>query len=189
MSNNPKQRLGKGLEALIPKNLMSAVKTISEIPISEISPNPFQPRKAFDPAAIESLSDSIKQHGIQQPVVVRRVEGGVQLVAGERRWRAAQKAGLNSVPAIIRTLNDQEALQIAIIENLERQDLNAIEMALGYQNMIDTFDVSHDEIAQIFSRSRSSVTNTLRLLNLPEQIQNLIQSGALSEGHARRSFD
>ncbi|MDA1353355.1 MAG: ParB/RepB/Spo0J family partition protein [bacterium] len=185
MSNNPKQRLGKGLEALIPRNLVSAAKTISEIPLSDIQPNPFQPRKTFDQGAIDSLCESIKQHGIQQPIVVRKINGGIQLVAGERRWRAAQKAGLASIPAIIRTLNDQQALQIAIIENLERQDLNPVEMALGYKNMIDTFDVSHEDIAKIFTRSRSSVTNTLRLLNLPDNIQEMIRTGQISEGHAR----
>jgi len=178
-------RLGKGLESLIPKSFLSSGKSVSNLPIDSIVPNEYQPRLHFDEAAIKSLSESIKTHGLAQPIIVRRKGEGYELIAGERRLRASKFAGLESIPAIVRELSDKEALQLALVENLDREDLNPIEEAKGYKRMSDEFQMSHAQIADIFSRSRSTVTNMLRLLALPEDIQNLLSANTISEGHAR----
>jgi ParB family chromosome partitioning protein len=183
--SNTRQRLGKGLEALFPKSVFMSGKTITNIPISSICPNPFQPRLTFDEAALQQLSDSIKQHGLAQPIVVRRVGEQYELVAGERRFRASKLAGLETIPAIIRDMTDQESLQIALIENLQREDLNAIEEAKGYLRLLNEFNLTHQELSEVFGRSRSAVTNTLRLLQLPEVVQQAIMNNEFSEGHAR----
>jgi len=179
------RRLGKGLEALIPKTLMASGKTIMTLPINEIKENPFQPRKVFDSSAIDVLAQSIKESGLIQPILVRRKDNEYELVAGERRYRACLRLKLDTIPAIIRDLTDKESLQIALIENLHREDLNPIEVAKGYQRLLDEFRMTHDEVAQSFSKSRSGVTNSLRLLQLPDFIQNAVSSAELSEGHAR----
>lgn len=184
MSNNP-TRLGRGLEALIPKTALATGKTIINISIDDIKPNPFQPRVHFDPEAIQSLADSIRQHGLAQPILVRKKENYYELVAGERRLRASQLANIATIPAIVKDLSDRESIQLALIENLEREDLNPIEEALSYKRLINEFQLSHQQLAEILSRNRSTITNTMRLLALPEPIKNAVMNGELSEGHAR----
>jgi len=164
---------------------LAAGKTIVSLPVDSICPNPYQPRRTFDESGMKTLIESIRQHGLNQPILVRRVGSGYELIAGERRFRACQAVGLDLVPSIIKNVTDQESLQLALIENLERQDLNAVEVARGYQQLIAEFDYTHQMIADVFGRSRSAVSNTLRLLNLPESIQTQVESGELSEGHAR----
>jgi len=185
--SNPqnRQRLGKGLEALIPKTALLSGKTITQIPVHLIKANPFQPRHHFDEASLQALSDSISQHGLTQPIVVRRVGEQYELIAGERRFRACLMAKMETIPAIIKAVTDKESLQLALIENLEREDLNPIEEAKGYIRLIEEFGHTHQEVSAIFSKSRSAVTNTLRLLHLPEPIQQAVSEGKLSEGHAR----
>jgi ParB family transcriptional regulator, chromosome partitioning protein len=183
--SNERQRLGKGLEALIPKSLLTSGKTITNLPINQIVPNPFQPRLAFNEEALQQLSDSIRQHGLAQPIVVRRVGNQYELIAGERRFRATILAGLETIPAIIKNVSDRESLQLALIENLQREDLNAIEEAKGYVRLADEFTLTHQELAEVFGKSRSAVTNTLRLLQLPAVIQQAVSDGVITEGHAR----
>ncbi|MFC1753498.1 ParB/RepB/Spo0J family partition protein, partial [Thermoproteota archaeon] len=183
--SDKKPRLGRGLEALIPRTFITSGKTISSIPVTEIRPNPYQPRAFFDDEALQTLASSIKTHGLNQPIIVRKKDEYYELIAGERRYRACQMAEISTVPAIIKNVSDKESLQIALVENLEREDLNAIEEANGYRRLIEEFDLTHNKIAEIFGKSRSAVTNTLRLLNLPEEIQKAVMAGDLSEGHAR----
>lgn len=184
--------LGKGLESLIPTwqsspTLIGASEQVQLLPIASISPNPQQPRKIFDEDQLEDLATSIKQHGIIQPLIVIAAEGmdRYTLIAGERRLRAAKLAGLQNVPAIVRTASQQEQLEFAIIENVQREDLNPIERARAYQSLADQFSLTHEDIAQRVGKSRVTVTNTLRLLNLPVVVQQTLQSGEISEGHAR----
>ena len=178
-------RLGKGLEALIPKSVLMAGKTIANIPMSHVKPNPYQPRTHFDTEALKTLSESIKTHGLNQPIVVRRQGNYYELIAGERRFRASQLAGLDVIPAIVKDVTDKESLQIALIENLEREDLNCIEEAKGYARLIKEFQLTHQDVSGIFGKSRSAVSNTLRLLQLPESIQAALFNQTISEGHAR----
>lgn len=184
--------LGKGLESLIPTwqgapAESGTTEQVRLLPISSISPNPQQPRKIFEEEQLEDLAASIKQHGIIQPLIVIAAEGldRYTLIAGERRLRAAKLAGLKEVPAIVRTASQQEQLEFAIIENVQREDLNPIERARAYQNMADQFSLTHEDIAHRVGKSRVTVTNTLRLLNLPAMVQQALQSGEISEGHAR----
>ena len=184
--------LGKGLESLIPTWQGSpaapdATEQVRLLPISSISPNPQQPRKIFEEEQLDDLAASIKQHGIIQPLIVIAAEGidRYTLIAGERRLRAARIAGLKDVPAIVRTASQQEQLEFAIIENVQREDLNPIERARAYQNLADQFSMTHEDIAHRVGKSRVTVTNTLRLLNLPAAVQQTLQSGEISEGHAR----
>lgn len=196
----PKQRgLGRGLDALFEdEEATFAVK--DEAPmlmpqgprrtlgIGQLVPNPDQPRTHFDPKYINELADSIKQHGLLQPILVRPIAGSpdmFQIVAGERRWRASQKAQLHEVPVTIRDLDDIQVLQIALIENLQRQDLNAIEESRGYQRLIDEFAFTAEDVGQAVGRSRSHVANMIRLLGLPESVQNMVVEGTISAGHAR----
>ncbi|MFC1771012.1 ParB/RepB/Spo0J family partition protein [Candidatus Margulisiibacteriota bacterium] len=184
MSNN-KPRLGRGLEALIPKTFMTSGKTILNIAVSEIKPNPFQPRTHFDEESIRKLAESIKRYGLAQPVLVRRRNGYYELIAGERRYRACLEANIEYIPALIKETSDVDSLKLALIENLEREDLNPVEIARGYERLIQEFGMTHQLVAEIFGKSRSSVSNSLRLLRLPAKIQEAISSGAISEGHAR----
>jgi len=184
--------LGKGLESLIPTwqsspTPVGASEQVQLLPIASISPNPQQPRKIFEEDQLEDLATSIKQHGIIQPLIVIAAEGvdRYTLIAGERRLRAAKLAGLKDVPAIVRTASQQEQLEFAIIENVQREDLNPIERARAYQSLADQFSLTHEDIAQRVGKSRATVTNTLRLLNLPVVVQQTLQSGEISEGHAR----
>lgn len=179
------QRLGKGLEALIPRSVLASGRTIIALPVASIRANPYQPRRTFDETGMKTLIESIRQHGLNQPILVRRVGASYELIAGERRFRACQEVGLDVIPAIIKDVTDQESLQLALIENLERQDLNAVEVARGYQRLVVEFGYTHQTISEVFGRSRSAVSNTIRLLNLPESIQAEVESGEISEGHAR----
>lgn len=178
-------KLGRGLEALIPKSFFSSGKSIINIPIREITPNPFQPRLHFNEEAISHLAHSIQTHGLAQPIVVRRVEQGYEIVAGERRFRACKLAGLSAISAIVREMSDYDSLKIALVENLDREDLNAVEEAKGYKRLIEEFEMTHKDIAEMFNKSRSKITNTLRVLKLPLSIQRKIETGLISEGHAR----
>ena len=198
-----KQRLGRGLAALmgdLDQPVEAKSEVVSEVtepkgervvPIESIRANPNNPRRIFDDAALEDLSNSIREHGIVQPILVRPVSGEdlagaeYEIVAGERRWRAAQKAALHQVPIIVREIEDKQALELAIIENVQRADLNGIEEALGYQQLIDEYDYSQNDLAQVIGKSRSHVANTLRLLKLPDSVQKYVSEGLLSAGHAR----
>jgi ParB family chromosome partitioning protein len=181
--------LGRGLEALIP--VPSAIERpqpgerVLEIATDGIETNPFQPRKHIDDAQLKELSESIKADGMLQPVVVRRRGPNYQLIMGERRLRAARLAGIASIPVVVRDVSDADALRLAIVENIQRENLNAIEEAQAYRRLISEFNVSQGDVAGMVGKDRSSIANTLRLLNLPEEIQNMIQDGSLSSGHAR----
>lgn len=186
-----KSGLGRGLDALIPgwqeAATTAAGDSVSLIPVANISPNPHQPRKAFDSEQLEDLAASIREHGIIQPLILVPGDGSNRyfLIAGERRLRAAKLAGLGEVPAIIRSASEQERLEFAIIENVQREDLNPLERALAYQSLIDGFSLTHDDVARRVGKSRVSVTNSLRLLNLPATAQEALLAGEISEGHAR----
>ena len=181
----PKRGLGKGLESLFADNDTADV-AVSTLSIGEIEPNPEQPRKEFSPEALSQLAASIKEHGILQPLVVRpRPSGRYQIVAGERRWRAARVAGLSEVPVVIRELTDEQASEVALVENLVRADLNPIEEALGIKKLIETFGMTQERAAQRIGRSRPAITNALRLLSLPDEVMKMVEQGALSAGHAR----
>lgn len=179
--------LGRGLGALIPEEAEEELgAAFRVIPIDTIVPNPFQPREEFDEALLASLTDSIAEVGVLQPLLVRPDgHGGYQLIVGERRWRASRQAGLTEVPAIVREVRDVTALEHALVENLHRQDLNALEEAAAYQQLIDDFGLTQDQLAQRVGRSRPAVTNLLRLLQLPPAIQGLLIDGRLAAGHAR----
>ena len=178
--------LGKGLEALFAENAVEGQEKPVALRITEIEPNRGQPRKRFDEAALAELASSIAQHGVLQPLLVRPLPGGsYQLVAGERRWRAARMAGLSEIPVIIREMTDQEAAELALIENLQRQDLNPMEEAMGYRTLMENYGLTQEETARAVNKSRPAVANALRLLHLPEPVAQLVSSGALSAGHAR----
>lgn len=178
--------LGKGLGALMLENSTQEMLTENELPINEIIPNRDQPRKTFDEAALEELAESIKQHGVLQPLLVRPIpSGGYQLVAGERRWRACRMAGLNKVPVVIKELTDTETMEIAIIENLQREDLNPIEEAEGLQALIDKCGYTQEEVATSVGKSRPAIANSLRLLRLPQEVRDMTKNGEISAGHAR----
>jgi len=186
---NKQRGLGRGLGALLsstPDDISAVADkdSLTEIPISDISVNPYQPRKIFDPKALQELSASIKASGVIQPIVVRRVGGAYQLVAGERRWRAAREAGLTRIPAVVRDVTDAESLEIALVENLLREDLNPIEEAEAYQKLLAQFGWTQEALAQRVGRDRSSIANTLRLLRLPDSIQADLRGGRLTMGHA-----
>jgi ParB family chromosome partitioning protein len=178
--------LGKGLGALMIENSTEDMVSTSTLPINEIIPNKEQPRKTFDQGALEELADSIRVHGVLQPLLVRPLTtGGYQLIAGERRWRASRLAELKEVPVIIRDLTDTEAMEIAIIENLQREDLNPIEEAEGLQALIDKCDYTQDQVAVSVGKSRPAIANALRLLRLPEEVREMTKNGDISAGHAR----
>ena len=188
-----KNRLGRGLASLI-GDLETAQDTAGvetghqTVSIDAIRPSPYNPRQTFPETELEELAGSIREKGLVQPIILRPVEGAeaaYEIVAGERRWRAAQRAALHEVPAIVRTLSDQEALELAIIENVQRSDLNAIEEALGYRQLITSFKYKQEELATVLGKSRSHLANMLRLLKLPEAVQEFVRSGRLSAGHAR----
>jgi len=182
------RRLGRGLEALLgPMSRDEAESNgqLRELPVAQLQPNPFQPRREFDQTALEELASSIAASGLLQPVVVREVDGRYQLIAGERRWRAVQRLGWNRVPAVIRAADDRTLLTLALIENLQRDDLNAIDEALGYQRLVEEFSVSISEVARLLGRDRSTVANSMRLLKLPDRVRTMVQQGRLSAGHGR----
>ena len=178
--------LGKGLDAIFHDNARADDGGAVELNINELEPNRGQPRKEFSEEAMRELADSIAQHGVLQPLLVRPLlSGGYQIVAGERRWRASRMAGLTTVPALIRELTDSEVMQIALIENLQREDLKPLEEAQGYQALMEEFGFTQDEISKSVGKSRPAVTNALRLLNLPEAVRGMLARGDLSAGHAR----
>ena len=177
--------LGAGLDSLFSDNT-SEVQVKKTLRTSEIEPNREQPRKKFSDEAITSLADSIREHGMLQPILVRPLStGGYQIVAGERRWRAARMLGLDEVPVNIRELSDSEAMQIAIIENLQRENLNPVEEANGYNELIEKYGMTQDKVAKMVGRSRSSVANAIRILTLPESVLDMLEKGSLSVGHAK----
>lgn len=180
--------LGRGLEALIPTSWSEMTPTnesITNLPIHSIKPNPFQPRQQFSGEELEALAESIKMHGLLQPVLVRPKEDGYELVAGERRWRAAQLAGLTEIPAIVRHCSDDELLALALIENLQREDLNPLDEAQAYRVLMEKFGLTQEAIAERVGKSRTAIANTVRLLTLPEPIKQALREGKISEGHAR----
>ncbi len=178
--------LGKGLNALMFENSVDDMVATNTLPINEIIPNKDQPRKTFDEGALQELADSITQHGVLQPLLVRPLTtGGYQLVAGERRWRASRMAGLKEVPVVVKELTDVETMEIAIIENLQREDLNPIEEAEGLQALIDKCGFTQEEVATSVGKSRPAIANALRLLKLPEEVRAMTRDGSISAGHAR----
>lgn len=179
--------LGRGLESLFVDNSVEEINaSTNKLKLMEIEPNHDQPRKIFDEKALSELADSISQHGVLQPLVVRPMtNGGYQLVAGERRWRAARIAGLSEVPVIIKELTDEETIEIAMIENLQREDLNPLEEALGYSYMMQELKITQEEAAEKVGKSRPAIANALRLLKLPEEIQEMVKNNLISAGHAR----
>jgi ParB family chromosome partitioning protein len=180
-----KQRLGKGLDALIGDSGLEETGRLIDIPIGDIRPNPYQPRIDFDTEKIDELARSIEEKGVLQPLIVSKREGGYDLVVGERRLRAANRAGLTEVPCIIMEVPDEELLEVALVENLQREDLDPIEEAKAYVLMTDKFELSHEEIARRVGKNRSTVSNSIRLLKLPQEIQKLLREGRLTAGHAR----
>jgi ParB family transcriptional regulator, chromosome partitioning protein len=191
-----KRGLGKGLDSMIPEkvektkieNIKNGDNDVSRetlININDIEPNKGQPRKKFDEDAIQELADSIRQYGIIQPLILQKKDKFFVIIAGERRWRAARVAGLKQVPAIIKDYSPQEIMEIALIENIQREDLNPIEEALAYQNLIKEFNLKQDEVAERVSKSRVAVTNSMRLLKLDEKVQQMLVDGMISSGHAR----
>lgn len=183
---NKKSGLGKGLDKLFLENSVDEMVATNVLPLSEIIPNKEQPRKTFDEGALQELADSITQHGVLQPLLVRPLpEGGYQLVAGERRWRASRLAGLKEVPVVVKDLSDVETMEIAIIENLQREDLNPIEEAEGLQALIDRCGFTQDEVATSVGKSRPAIANSLRLLKLPPEVRDMTREGVISAGHAR----
>lgn len=181
----PKKGLGKGLGALIPQLEDISGHLSSNIPIVEISLGSSQPRKAIDQTQLKELARSIKEKGVLQPIIVRRTQKGYELVIGERRWRAAKLIGLQEIPALVREVSDSEAMEMALIENIQREDLNPLEEALAYQRLLLDFSLTQEQIARKVGKDRSSIANYLRLLRLPEVVKRDIAGGSLSMGHAR----
>lgn len=183
-----KKGLGKGLDALFDDNEMNveAASGVKQMKLSEIEPNAAQPRKEFDDAALLSLSESIAEYGVLQPLLVRQVPGGrYQIIAGERRWRASRMAGLSEVPVLVLEKSESETLELALVENLQREDLNPLEESYGYLALIEEFHLTQDEVARKVGRSRPAVANALRLLSLPDEVKELLKNGELSTGHAK----
>jgi len=191
MTQIPKRRLGRGLAALIGDDasegaVVEDVRNLRHVPIELLHANPNNPRKHFAEEDLEELARSIREKGVLQPLLAReRGDGQYEIVAGERRWRAAQRAGIHDVPVLIRPLSDGEALEIALIENIQRADLNALEEARGYTQLMEEFSYTQQQLAQSVGKSRSHIANTLRLLTLPEAVKKYIEEGALTAGHAR----
>jgi ParB family chromosome partitioning protein len=179
-----KRGLGRGLGALLASE-PSEAEALVDVPIDQIEVNPYQPRKVFDFTALDELAASIKASGVIQPIIVRRIGGAYQLIAGERRWRAARQAGLERIPAIVREATDAQSIELALVENLLREDLNPIEAAQAYQKLLAEFSWTQEELAQRIGKDRTSIANCLRLLRLPEEIQADLRSGRLTMGHAR----
>jgi len=180
-----KRGLGKGLEALIPKVEYKEKELVIEMDTESLTPNLFQPRKNFDKEKMEELKESIRKHGIIQPIVVRKMASGYEIVAGERRLKAAKEIGLKKIPAIIKILNNEKSLEIALVENIQREDLNPIEQANSFKRLIDEFNLTQQELAEVTGKSRALVANTTRLLKLNPEIQKNISEGKISFGHAK----
>lgn len=179
------KRLGKGLDALIPSLSIHDDDKVVEIPLSQLRANPYQPRKTFNDEAIQELAESIRQHGVIQPIIVRSVLKGYEIIAGERRFRASQYCGKATIPAVVRSFSDQQVMEIALIENLQRENLNAMEIAVAYQGLMEQFSLTQEELSLKVGKSRSHIANFLRLLSLPEEVKENVSRGTLSMGHAR----
>ena len=187
-TNTKTSALGRGLDALISTETVSTQgsSTINEVPISQIEANPNQPRREFDQVALEELANSIKQLGLVQPITLRQIDDNkYQIVAGERRWRASQLAGLTAIPAYIRTIKDENVMELALVENIQREDLNAIEIALAYEHLQEKSGMTQEKVAERVGKSRAAVTNYLRLLKLPAQVEMALQKKDIDMGHAR----
>lgn len=180
-----KRGLGKGLGALIPEGEETGGNSVVELKITEIEPNEKQPRRDFDEQGLLDLAESIKEHGVVQPIIVRKLGSQYQIIAGERRWRASRLAGKKTIPAIIKDCSNIEVMEIALIENLQREDLNSIEEANAYKSLIDEYNMTQEEIAQKIGKSRPAIANSLRLLQLPQEIKDMIAAGKITQGHAR----
>ena len=186
--NSKTNALGRGLDALISTEAVSTSgsSTINEIAIDQIEPNPNQPRREFDQTALQELADSISAIGIIQPITLRQVDDNrFQIIAGERRWRASQLAGLQAIPAYIRTIKDENIMEMALVENIQREDLNAIEIALSYEHLLEQSQMTQEEVSKRVGKSRTAITNYLRLLKLPAQVQMALQKKEIDMGHAR----
>ncbi|MDT3425229.1 ParB family chromosome partitioning protein [Paenibacillus forsythiae] len=179
------KRLGKGLDALIPSLSINEDDKVVEIPLSQLRANPYQPRKDFNEESIQELAESIRQHGVIQPIIVRSVLKGYEIIAGERRFRASQYCGKATIPAVVRSFSDQQVMEIALIENLQRENLNAMEVAVAYQGLMDQFSLTQEELSLKVGKSRSHIANFLRLLTLPEEVKEFVSRGTISMGHAR----
>jgi len=188
-AGQPKRRLGRGLEALLgpsPSTAEAAAEgTLVQLPLAQVHPNPYQPRRAFDEDALAELAESLRVSGLLQPIVVRPANGTYELIAGERRLRAADRLGWKEIGAIVRDVDDRTLLTLALVENLQRDQLSPIDEALGYRRLMEEFGVSQSDLASLVGRSRPTVANALRLLNLPDDVQDVVHHGALSTGHAR----
>ncbi|MEK3790093.1 MULTISPECIES: ParB/RepB/Spo0J family partition protein [Paenibacillus] len=179
------KRLGKGLDALIPSLAVNDDDKVVDIPLNQLRANPYQPRKVFEEEAIKELAESIRQHGVIQPIIVRSVLKGYEIIAGERRFRASQYCGNTTIPAVVRSFSDQQVMEIALIENLQRENLNAMEIAVAYQGLMEQFSLTQEELSLKVGKSRSHIANFLRLLSLPEEVKDYVSRGTLSMGHAR----
>jgi ParB family chromosome partitioning protein len=181
--------LGKGLSALIPHKPVPVTKpdgpVVRDIPTQMIFPNPYQPRKDFDPNGMKDLISSVKSRGLIQPVLVREGKGGFELIAGERRWRAAKKAGITAIPALVRSFSDQDSLEIALIENLQREDLNPMESAEAYGRLIKEFRLTQEDLSSRVGKGRTTITNTMRLLSLPQELKEYVRKNKITAGHAK----
>ncbi|HPZ81325.1 MAG TPA: ParB/RepB/Spo0J family partition protein [Candidatus Atribacteria bacterium] len=180
-----KRGLGKGLEALIPGAGAFGVRTIQEIDINSIRANPLQPRTQMDEEGLEELANSIRVHGVLQPLLVRKAEDGFELIAGERRWRAAQRAGLSTVPVLVEEAEGEKKLEMALVENLQREDLSPLDLARGIKKLMEDFHLTQEEVAERVGKKRSTIANLLRLFDLPPSIQGLLQEGKITLGHAK----
>lgn len=180
MSTSARRGLGKGLGALLPQEGL-----VQDIAVEQVRPAPGQPRQRVDEEGLAELAQSVRAHGVLQPVLVRPVTGGYELVAGERRWRAAQLAGLKTIPAVVKEVDEAERLELALVENLQREDLNPMEEAAGFRQLVEKFGYTQEQLAARVGKSRSYVANTLRLLGLAEEVQEMVRAGRLSAGHAR----
>ncbi|MFB5676974.1 ParB/RepB/Spo0J family partition protein [Paenibacillus terreus] len=179
------KRLGKGLDALIPSLSVSDDDKVVDIPLTQLRANPYQPRKTFEEEAIKELAESIRQHGVIQPIIVRSVLKGYEIIAGERRFRASQYCGNTTIPAVVRNFTDQQVMEIALIENIQRENLNAMEVAVAYQGLMEQFSLTQEELSMKVGKSRSHIANFLRLLSLPDEVKDYVSRGTLSMGHAR----
>jgi ParB family transcriptional regulator, chromosome partitioning protein len=191
MQQAQKRRLGRGLAALIgddtsEESVVQDIRSLRHVPVELLHPNPNNPRKHFAEEELENLAKSLRDKGLLQPLVVRpRADGSFEIVAGERRWRASQRAGLHDIPVLIRELDDRETLEIALIENVQRSDLNALEEARAYRQLLEQYSYTQQQLADAIGKSRSHIANTMRLMSLPQSIQDQIETGALTAGHAR----
>ncbi len=183
--SSQRRGLGRGLESLIPTGEAASPAGVQEIPIDRITPNPWQPRQDLHEEALEELAASIREHGLIQPLIVTQTHDGYQIIAGERRWRAARLAGLQTVPVIVKEASERDKLELALVENLQRADLNPLEEALAYRQLIHEFGLTQTEVARRVGKSQAAISNALRLLRLPDGVKHALTAGEISEGHAR----